>query len=63
MLPKANSLLIDESGIAAIEYALIGALIAVVCVATITNVGLNVINLYNAVCNAVSTAVSGAPAC
>jgi pilus assembly protein Flp/PilA len=53
----------DESGVTSIEYALIGSLIATVCVVTLVSVGGNLNSLYTNVCKQVSTAVSGAPAC
>jgi pilus assembly protein Flp/PilA len=39
----------DESGATAIEYGLIAGLIAVVIIATITTVGSNLSNKFNAV--------------
>lgn len=53
----------DETAVAAIEYALLGSLIAVVCVAVIVGVGDNVGGLFLRVCTEVSTAISGTPAC
>jgi len=55
--------IVREKGVTSIEYALIGALIAVVCVVSVTATGSNVNNLWTIVCNEVSTAISGAPAC
>jgi pilus assembly protein Flp/PilA len=54
---------LEEQGVTSIEYALLGAVIAVVCVGMITATGTNVNVLYSAVCNAVSNAISGSPAC
>lgn len=56
-------LMTDEAGVTSLEYALIGSLIAVVCIAAIGAVGGNVSALFTVVCNEVSTAISGAPAC
>jgi pilus assembly protein Flp/PilA len=56
-------LLLEEEGVTSIEYALMGALIAVVCVVTITAVGNDLKGLYTLVCKEVSNAISGAPAC
>ena len=39
----------DEEGVTAIEYALIAALIAVVIITAVTNVGLNVNNVFERV--------------
>lgn len=52
-------LLADESGVTAIEYALIGSLIAVAIVASVTAVGLNLSDLYEMVAGEVQEAVSG----
>jgi len=53
----------DEEAVTSIEYAMIGALIAVVCVGAVNTVGTNVIEIYTVICNTVSQAVSGAPGC
>lgn len=50
----------DETGVTSIEYALIGALIAAVCVLTVGLLGTNLNTLLTGVCNEVSTAVGGA---
>ena len=50
----------EESGVTSIEYALIGALIAAVCVLTVGLLGTNLNTLLTGVCNEVSTAVGGA---
>lgn len=47
----------DESGVTSIEYALIGALIAVVIVVSVTNVGIAVKGLYDFVAGEVAAAV------
>jgi pilus assembly protein Flp/PilA len=52
----------DEDGVSSIEYALLASLIAVICVAMITAVGTNTLNLYMVVCNGVATA-TGKPPC
>lgn len=49
-------LLVDESGVTAIEYALIGSLIAVVIAATVTAVGVNLSDLYEMVAGKVQDA-------
>lgn len=53
----------DESGVTTLEYALVAALIAVICIAVVGAVGMNVAALYTLVCNEVTTAISGAPTC
>jgi len=53
----------DEAGVTTLEYALVAALIAIVCIAVVGAVGLNVAALYAIVCNEVTTAISGAPSC
>ena len=47
----------DESGVTALEYALLGALIAVVTVGSVTNVGLNVQALFTNVADQVAAVV------
>lgn len=54
---------IDERGVASIEYALVSSLIAMVCALSVRAFGESVIALYTLVCNTVTTAISGAPAC
>ena len=46
----------DESGVTAIEYGLIAALISVVCIVAMTLVGTNL----NIVYNSIATALGGA---
>lgn len=53
----------EDDGVTMLEYALVGALIAVVCVALVGAVGGNVTALYTVVCNEITTAISGAPTC
>lgn len=60
---RLSHLAADEAGVTSLEYALGGALIAVVCIVAIGAVGINVTALYTAVCNEVTTAISGAPSC
>ena len=52
-------LLADESGVTAIEYALIGSLIAVAIVTTVTTLGLSLNELYEMVAAKVQDATSG----
>jgi len=46
----------DESGVTSIEYALIGALIAIVIVTSVANVGTAVSGLYELVADEVASA-------
>jgi len=46
----------DESGVTAIEYGLIAALIAVVIIAAVTNVGKDLVNIFNTVATSLSNA-------
>ena len=54
-----HALLQDVAGVSAIEYALIGSLIAVVIVSSVTTLGLNLGVLYDGVETAVTGAISG----
>jgi pilus assembly protein Flp/PilA len=55
-----HALLQDESGVTAIEYALLGSLIAVAIVTAVTAVGVNLGALYEMVGDEVVAATSGA---
>ncbi len=48
----------EESGVTAIEYALLGALIAVVIVSAVTGVGTSVLTLFLNVAGQVGAAVA-----
>lgn len=50
----------NEEGVTAMEYALMGALIAVVIIGTVTAVGLNVQALFLDVADKVAVAIAGA---
>jgi len=54
-----RQLLIDESGVTAIEYALLGSLIAVAIVTAVASVGVNLGALYEMVKEEVLAATSG----
>ena len=45
----------DEEGATAIEYGLIAALISIVAIAAMTNVGTNLQNIFNTVSNSLNT--------
>jgi len=47
----------DDSGVTAIEYGLIAALISVVCIAAMTFAGQQLLAVYNAIGNAVAGAL------
>lgn len=50
----------DTTGVTMIEYGLLAALIAAVCVLAITTLGGNLGAAYTQVCQVMSTAVGGA---
>lgn len=52
-----TNLLNDDDGVTAIEYGLLGALIAVAIVASVSGVGNVVLLLYTAISNAVIAAI------
>ena len=52
-----------EDGVTAIEYALMGSLIAVVIVVAVAAVGTSTSGLFGMVASCVSFAISGALAC
>ena len=47
----------DESGVTAIEYGLIAALISVVCIAAMTFAGQQLMAIYNRIGNALAAAL------
>jgi len=47
----------DESGVTAIEYGLIAALISVVCIAAMTFAGQQLLAVYNSIGNAIAGAL------
>jgi len=47
----------DESGVTAIEYGLIAALISVVCIAAMTFAGQQLLAVYNRIGNALAAAL------
>lgn len=49
-----------EDGVTAMEYALLGSLIAVMIIGVVTDVGLNVLALYSYVADQVVTAAAKA---
>lgn len=53
----------DRRAVISMEYALLGSLIAVACFLAVMGLGEAVAALYTDVCNGVSTAISGQPAC
>jgi len=57
LFAAAGRFLRDEDGPTAVEYAVMLALIIVVCIASITTLGLNASNTFNNV--ALNTAVGG----
>jgi pilus assembly protein Flp/PilA len=55
-IARLRALLRDSSGQDLLEYALLVALIALVCVAVITSTGSGVRNIFQAISNALTTA-------
>jgi pilus assembly protein Flp/PilA len=58
----------DEEGVTMVEYGLIAALIAIVCIIAITNVGVNLNLVFEEICNKLAGAltsggVAGGQAC
>ena len=63
LLSNARRFLLDEHAVTSIEYALMASLIAMVCLGAVIATGTNLSVLYTNVCNKVTDAISGAPAC
>ena len=55
-----QNFLADESGVTALEYALIGSLIAVAIVTTVATLGLTLGDVYDMVAGKVKDAIGGA---
>jgi pilus assembly protein Flp/PilA len=53
-----RTLLLDESGVTSIEYALLGTLIAMAIIVGATTLGLNLRDLYDMVSNEVQDAIT-----
>lgn len=49
-----------EEGVTMVEYGLIAALIAIVCIVAITGLGTNLNAAFVAICNAIAVPVGGA---
>lgn len=58
-VPLLRRFFAEESGATAIEYALLGMLIAVVIAAAVASVGVDLHVLYQRVCSTVSSATGG----
>jgi pilus assembly protein Flp/PilA len=56
LLVRARHLLVSEDGPTAVEYAVMLALIVVVCLATITTIGTNANATFNQISNALPAA-------
>ncbi len=57
IVASCMSLVRDESAVTAIEYALLGTLIAVAIIAGVSALGTNLNNLYNTISAAVEAAL------
>ena len=52
-----------EEALTSVEYAMLAVMIATVCIAALSSVSTNLLDLYTTVCNAVSKVASGNPSC
>lgn len=52
----------EEEGVTMVEYGLLAALIAIVCIVAITGLGTNLNTAFVTICNAMAAAVGG-PGC
>jgi pilus assembly protein Flp/PilA len=53
----------EEEGVTMVEYGLIAALIAIVCIVAITNVGKNLNLVFKEICNKLAGAITGGTTC
>lgn len=59
MSPAVSSFVSDESAVTSIEYALLGALIAVVILGSVALVGIETLGLWQTVSRCVEAAAAG----
>ena len=52
-----------DDGVTMVEYGLIAALIAIVCIVALTGTGVSVQEAFTKICNTVKTAVGGTATC
>ena len=52
-----------EEGVTMVEYGLIAALIAIVCIIALTGTGVSVREAFTKICDTVKTAVGGTATC
>jgi pilus assembly protein Flp/PilA len=52
-----------DDGVTMVEYGLIAALIAIVCIIALTGTGVSVQEAFTKICNTVKTAVGGTATC
>ena len=53
----------EEDGVTMVEYGLIAALIAIVCIIALTGTGVSVKEAFTKVCDTLKTAVGGTATC
>ena len=53
----------SEEGVTMVEYGLIAALIAIVCIVALTGTGVSVKEAFTKICDTVKTAVTGTATC
>ena len=58
-----KNFLVQEEGVTMVEYGLIAALIAIVCIIALTGTGISVKEAFTKVCNTLKTAVDGTATC
>ena len=58
-----NNFAAAEDGVTMVEYGLIAALIAIVCIIALTGTGVSVQEAFTKICNTVKTAVGGSATC
>jgi pilus assembly protein Flp/PilA len=58
-----NNFARSEQGVTMVEYGLIAALIAIVCIVALTGTGVSVKEAFTKICDTVKTAVGGTATC
>ena len=63
LVNSIKSFAAQEDGVTMVEYGLIAALIAIVCIVALTGTGVSVKEAFTKICNTLKTAVGGTATC
>jgi pilus assembly protein Flp/PilA len=63
LITFVKNFLTQEEGVTMVEYGLIAALIAIVCIIALTGTGVSVQEAFTKICNTMKTAIGGTATC